>query len=474
MDQHSIDKEFKEALFNHKTALDKDALWAAIEQKQKRKFGWLFFSFAALIALISIIGLLKLNDANYQNSKGDISNFSVAENSDPQPNLDGNHEIMTPTQIESVPSEESKNRSASHAALTLNKNQYLVNQNNYSKVGTSLSKKIISSKAFGEKKSAELNPTNFGTSSEKTVKKIQSSTSILRDAATSNNFTHTSQSVGTTTLMDGLTDIQSLSPSTPVAFMEHESKTVNLNKKIKCYDHGKPKLNYSIIGYGSVDYVLNRFAANSDELAYRDERDATQTQLEGYRTGLQLKALTSKGFYVKAGLELGVINERFDDEIEETFTEIRPNQLLEVIEQADTTILIFGDAPFDVTRTTTFKVFNTYRTIGVPFSFGYQLDAKGYFYGIEIGGIYDFNYKFSGTLLDTSLVPNNDVSDYFINSNLASLTGGFQFGYRWKEKISILASCTFKHNLANVNNGENSLNQSNTRIGLGLGLEYKL
>ena len=363
MDQHYIDKKFEEALFNHKTALDKDALWAAIEQKQKRSFGGrLLFGFAGLITLISIIGLLKLNDINHQNSEEDISHFSVAQNSNLQPNLDGSHDVMTPTQTESVSSEETKNNAATNTAHSLNKNQHLVNQNNHTKVSTSISKKIIPSETIVENKSSELNPTNSGSSSETTHEIAKSSSSILRDAITSNNDTHRSKasnkSETTTPLINGLADIENLSVTTPT-FIKHHSEAAKLNKKIKCYDHGKPKLNYSIIGYGSVDYVVNRFGASADELAYRDERDATQTQLEGYRTGLQLKALTSKGFYVKAGLELGVINERFDHEIEETFTEIRPNQLLEVIEQADTTILIFGDAPFNVTTTTTFRVFNT-------------------------------------------------------------------------------------------------------------------
>ena len=42
MDQNSLDKIFKQGLENHKTSLDKDALWVAINGKTpKRRFGYL-------------------------------------------------------------------------------------------------------------------------------------------------------------------------------------------------------------------------------------------------------------------------------------------------------------------------------------------------------------------------------------------------------------------------------------------------
>ena len=106
-----------------------------------------------------------------------------------------------------------------------------------------------------------------------------------------------------------------------------------------------------------MDFVRNRFGQVSGEnFSYLTERKATQTQLEGYRAGLRLKYLTRSGFYLKTGLEVGIVKERFDRVITEEREEILPNQLLEVITQSDTTIYVYGNKPVTIIESKSWKV----------------------------------------------------------------------------------------------------------------------
>lgn len=455
MDQFDIDNKFKESLFGHKTAIDKDALWAAIEQKQNRRFGgWLIFGAFALLAFVSILGIRVMDSFSVITNDDQVAHFTSTTS---QPNLIVQHtansdQHKVAQEVTAVSENEQANRTKHKNIIATNRSKKTqpILQTKDEPITDNYQPTILS-----QSNTNELTSTVADLENQKYKKSDNSTKAPIANAPTK------------------LSTLQRLSKK-KTALLKKEENEINRNKNIKCYDHSNSQLELSVIAYGSVDYVFNRFSADQDQLTYREERDATQTQLEGYRTGLQLKLLTTVGFYAKGGIELGIIHERFDTEITETTTEIRPNQLLDVIEGPDTTIFIFGDAPFTINRSTTYEIFNSYRTLGIPFSLGYQVATRDYFYGFEVGGIYDFTYNFSGTLLDTSLQPNSNLRDYFINSNLTSLTGGFHVGYKWKERISLMASCSFKHNLANINNGDNTLNQSNTRIGLGLGLEYQL
>jgi len=155
---------------------------------------------------------------------------------------------------------------------------------------------------------------------------------------------------------------------------------------------------------------------------------STLTQLEGYRSGIRLKYLTRSGFYLKTGVEFGAIRERFNKSEKTERVEIWPNQLLETITQSDTTIYIYGDKPVTVIEEKSWKVWNTYKTLGIP-----------------IMAVYDFE----GMLLDDSYTPAMDP-DYFKSQINTSLTGGLSVGYRLTSKYKLQALCSFKHNLSTI------------------------
>jgi len=64
--------------------------------------------------------------------------------------------------------------------------------------------------------------------------------------------------------------------------------------------------------------------------------------------------------------------------------------------------------------------------------------------------------------------------DYFRKRINTSLTGGLSLGYQFTDKYRLLAQASFQKNLTPINNQTNPVEQHNTSIGLGIGLEMQL
>ncbi len=479
MDQDRLDQLFKDSLYDHKTEIDKDQLWAAINKTQRRKAGWL--NSVKLLSLIVIVGIVvSLYLSNMNSDSGLSSEYISEQNTSVTKNIpQAEAQPVTNKDISEVLEEKSnnninqitttrKNSDYSKTTLKGNKNKTLSQSTNLKSNSSSTTIRKASSvntNNSSEQKTVTTSligkplPVEHNTSTARTTKTIkQNSGEQIKQTAIAQKSV--------------LNSIASIVINEP-AYLDYQHPAILRNDKIQCYDHRK-KIHplYAEI-YSSVDYVNNRFSATSENLEYKEERDATQTQLEGYRAGLRLKFLTRSGLYLKTGVELSAIRERFDRRETIERTEIRPNQLLEVITQSDTTIYIYGDAPVQIQENKIWKVWNTYRTVGIPLLIGYQSDFGKFTYGIDLGGIYNLHYDFEGMLLDSSFTPVAQP-DYFKSRISSSLTGGLNIGYNLTDRLGVMAYTSFKHNLSNINQSSNKVQQANSRLGLGLALQFRL
>jgi len=414
MDQNLLDQIFRSSLTDHKTSLDKDLLWDAINEKQSRRRYMAFFKILGVCILLvgAAATILYLPD-----------NADTAE---------------------------PLNFTSSSKNATIN------NESTKTNTATRLaeSKKVTAPVLVQEAKTLQSNET------EPAISNTTSSIPHGSTAAVAQAFTQKTAAPLTTK------DFPPLS--------SHSESTFLLNDKVECYDHRSKLAPFYVEFYGTVDFVKNRLSAGpGEEIDYLEERKATQTQLEGYRTGVRFKYLFRSGLYLKSGAELGLARERFDRSITEQRTEIWPNQLLETITQSDTTIFIYGDKPVDIIETTTWKVWNTYRTIGIPILAGFQRSIGKLSYGVELGAIYNLQHRFKGMLLDNNLQPSM-VTNYFKSRINTSLTGGLHIGYNLNDKYRLRAYSSFKHNLSKINSTTNPIYQSYSKLGLGMALEIKI
>ena len=475
MDQNELDQIFRNSLRDHKTALDKDQLWTAIATEQKKRgisYNLKPLSLLVLVGLVFTIGYKYTTVANQQStvtveeavdmerstivSKKKTDSQNILKENDAKKTASSSVQEINSTSIFLA---DPITENLELDSKTSSKKQALANQNLSSNSQTSISYADNNSTLEKEAvtKSKQLAEANY--TQVKTAKVVPTGTRA--------------ESSRSKTIISKTAYLAQLESSAPQLFTTLRNPKKN-NGNIECYDHRKKVHPLYLEIYSSVDFVRNRFGQVSGEnFSYLTERKATQTQLEGYRAGLRLKYLTRSGFYLKTGLEVGIVKERFDRVITEEREEILPNQLLEVITQSDTTIYVYGNKPVTIIESKSWKVWNTYRSIGIPALVGYQRDKGKFSYGMELGAIYNLLYSFEGMLLDASLTPKLDP-EYFKTKINTSLTGGVNLGYKLSQRMSAIAQLSFQHNLSSINNASNPIVQYNSQVGLGVGLQMKL
>lgn len=471
MDQDKLDQIFRSSLYDHKTTIDKDELWESITiQESPKKKHVILLKFLSIALVVSAaLGTALVMKNTY---RGKSENTSVQ-------NYTGNTKtaVTSPITHKSSLISEAKNKGTEAAPTKEIINASTDNQTGQSKnskkststIRSSSDKTITAEKKTDAKNKLIKKQSRTLESSEALLPKkkvVQHKDLVLNFASgTISNLAVTNNSLESPIKVLEKRELNKLASNRPI---------FQRNDKIECFDHRKKVDPFYLEAYTSVDVIKNRFTSHDNgDLNYLNERKATLTQLEGYRAGIRLKYLTRNGIYLKTGLELGAIRERFNKSEKTEREEIWPNQLLETITQSDTTILIYGDKAVTVIEEKNWKVWNTYKTLGIPLLVGYQSDFGKFTLGLEMGAIYNLLYDFEGMLLDDSYTPAMDP-EYFRSQINTSLTGGIAIGYSLSDKYKLQALTSFKHNLSTISSQYNPLQQSNSKIGLGLGIEMKL
>jgi len=468
MDQNSIESIIKNALYDHQSALDKDALWISIEKKKRRSLFMILSSIAIGLIFLSFVSYWIINDQSNLISK---SQSTISSNTN-------TGDIINPNQIDEQYTGVDKNiEEPNKPTPTLSQQNLTVKSKTKNKEGTtqeeaSLAKQLRNS-SISKTTYNQINKRNENNLVIQPVV-INTDSNQFNDDVNSLeiNFDKTKTKESLITKNNLIDDLSSLASDLPNK-LPFTSQLIKNTSHVECYEHGKKKNSVFVELYGLLDLVSKNMNAEQQNVSYLEERQNTQTQLEGYRSGLRLKYQFNNGLYVKAGLEAGMIRERFDREITTETTKILPDQLLEKIIRNDSTIYIYGDAPVLFIESKKWKIWNTYRSIGVPLMLGYQLNGNKFTYGLELGAIYNLHYDFEGYLLDTNNEP-VEASKYFKEKINSSITGGFYLGYKLNKKYTLVFQSSFKKNTSGINSIENLVNQSNIRFGAGLGLQMKI
>lgn len=493
MDQNKLDQIFKEGLEHHRSDLDKQALWQAIRDDvpSEKPPNLRLLSIGILLGM-GIMSLFWVMNNESKSAAMINSQPAVEKNLETKTEalITGKEQktdmksipattkkISEPTQQKDTASRKKSKASPTSerpysAAATLNP-ATAQKYNTSNTIRNEYNKKNLNTKSAIRKTLANQPPT------QRTTTQLLNDSSP--DAYTSPSSTSSLLAIPNTKVPtpDFLQDIQSLKFKAPeninVADRILNLKKIKLapNKEVECYDYNKKKGTLSAEVYGLVDYINSQMQTSAQQTAYLDERKKTQSQREGYRSGVRLKYAFGNGLYVKTGLEAGLIREIFRVSKFETRTEILPNQLLEIIEKGDSTIYIYGNQEVTIESEKRWRVKNNYKSLGVPLLLGYQLQLGKLYVGLEGGAIYNLKYDFKGYLLDNLNAPIDDP-DFFKPSINTSVTGSLVLGFPLSRKVNFLTYCSAKHNLDSINNEAHEIQQKNTRLGIGLGLELLL
>lgn len=467
MDEKSLAK-IRESLIDHEVSLDKDALWNAINKKERRKI-------VPMRLLVGIVMLALVGLSSYKlvfASDGPTQKKTVEE---VQKKTGYNQYQLATDKTDIVKTEKSKATESTTIVSQQKEGDLTLKK---SSTNNSVKKSSIQIK----EPQLETTPINSNTLNKakttsilKSVKSEFNSPSLI--LANQSKQDQTSRSIEQ---LISASSIGRLSP-THIQYTSAQDQILNMqlselsSNKIECYDYRKKHDPWRIEFYGTLDYIDNNMSSNEDNLSYLETRKSSQTQLEGYRAGIRLKHIFRNGLYFESGLEGGWIRDKMTHSSTDTTTKILANQLLSTHTQGDSTIYIYGDKPVDVITTDSRKIYNTFRSISVPVVVGYEVNFKKLFLGVEAGVIYNFYHDFEGQILDPYSKAPIEGSDMFKDQIALSTTGGVQLGLSLTENIRFFSMLSFKNNLSSVNlNALNPIQQHHNSFGLGLGLEFKL
>ena len=460
MDQNSLDK-IAQALSDHKTPLDKDALWKAIDKNRPRRYPLTLLMGISTLMVISLLGFQYFTNTEEAIVPDNYSKTAQLVAPPSQIIAEPTHADLTKTsettvdklaprnEIEKPNTKNNRKTSTPHKPAITKQKIYLEN-----KITLADSKKNI--------------PTGTSTAA------ITTSTLANQISTTSNSLDNTIVSklqnltapVGIESVGLSSLDYQRTKPKTKLPFRK--------KNKTECFDHGKKNEPWYLEIYGTVDMIGNEMTTENDFSNYLAARKNTQTQLEGYRTGIRLKYQIKNGLYFKTGLEAGWIRNRFQKEEVDTTIKILANQLLDTYVRGDSTYYVYGDKAAQVINRNSWKVYNTHRSIGIPLLLGYELSQKRLSYGFELGMIHNIVYNVEGIMLDPTDLKPTDAQYLFRDRIRTSLTGGLSVGYKVNELTKLSLITSMKRNLAHVNADNNPIRQLHNSYGVGLSLQFKM
>lgn len=462
MDEKSLAK-IRESLIDHEVAIDKDALWTAINKTERRKIVPMRLLMGIIVLSIVSLSSYKLifseNELPTPEEKTNYQNYLAEEK----------NEISTSSELQVIQDQQQYSPSAENEST-----EAIIKKEEQNTTINTKGKKHISNTTTKQKASISTNTIIQSNIIKENSKATVNNKKDLADQ--SNNTSSISRKPVSLIESFGINSLPTSAIPYTNSFPELDMDYIPLsNRNIECYDHRKKHSNWRMEFYGTVDYVDNNMTADASNLQYLESRKSSQTQLEGYRSGIRIKYLMRNGLYVKSGLEGAWIRDRMNHLKTDTFTRTLANQLLETYVRNDSTFYVYGDKEQEVIRNTTTKVYNTFRSISVPLLVGYEFQLKKLFLGVELGGIYNIYHDFEGHLLDPYTNEPVEASDFFKDRINLSATGGIQLGLELTDQMRFFTTMSFKGNLNEVNNlSLNPIQQRHNSIGLGAGVEFKL
>ncbi len=215
--------------------------------------------------------------------------------------------------------------------------------------------------------------------------------------------------------------------------------------------------------------------------SYLNKRKSSETQLEAFSVGLNLRARNKKSDWIYiAGLTYMQFNERFDHFYVEENTEKRIG-LVALIEDETGQIIDTESGLKDVKITETLKMrlFNQYRFLNIPFGVGKEWTNKNSNYRFFGGINYNLYFKFSGTIFGPDLKPVALSSKIQYLEVFKEKTGigvwlSAEYGRAINDRLQWSAASRIQIPLSAVSQPDYGLKQYFYPVSLDLGIIYLL
>ena len=223
-----------------------------------------------------------------------------------------------------------------------------------------------------------------------------------------------------------------------------------------------------VLGGGFYDF-MTLSARLSENAAYADTRNATESAWYGYGASVRVSALFGSGFAVRSGIDYQQINEQFDYSTEEE-TRVTIEQIFDVEGN-----LIGLDTITEIGLRTV-QWTNQYRQLGIPLLLGYEKDFGNFMITFNGGIVANILSRQRGRILniDNEVVSidsdDPDAIDAYRPLVGVSFVGSIGFNYALRNDLHFVVEPQFRHYLNSFTKDSYAVEHEHQNLGLMLGL----
>lgn len=481
-------------LENHRSTIDAEALWAAIEpvlhpEKKRRSFFWIwmlaglglsaaifYFSASSNPTTESSTPISSVNESTA------VSNQTAAQKTSPQP-------ITTTASASSIARPENNDQ-------TLSNTKSNVERQSISKPSTvsSTQKNIVAS------------PSAIPVQTPPTTKALITQTpaaakdpiQTIASLALENTIDHSDQDESTTAenetkatavienVAPPKSDVKEIEIAEPIKEAMVEEITEEVEEKKPEVKPPPPPPSFSsrfAFGFGArtgISSMITDFTADTASVgeAIRVLREGSETKLETLDFGLEVLLKSKKtGFYAATGVDYqrGARRLNFDD-VQESVDSTEGIVAIYVNPITGDSTKEYGMVAITTTTMNVKEIFNYIHFVNIPVSIGYAFKYDNWSFGVEAGASFNILTKYKGQLMRGA----NDYYDikedelkWFKQNVGPSFRGSMQIGYSPTENFQIVAGPSFR-SFVTVSTGDNPLQQRQASLGFQVAARYWL
>lgn len=501
MSRKNMDDIFRDGLKNYSSEIDPNEIWSGIQAKKpgpdsddedrRRPFAWWIIGAMLLVAAGSFMMFTYQADTSINSEtalgKMNLMNTSMTPNS--------NNERTSP---EATNNTDSTIDDKTDTENIMNATPELVSENTtIEKTITDIKKKVTDLKSTSKTVSTKINQTNKNTntkkqtqtsSNDKTIIEMPANNSWERNNMQASDFPKTNSNTTSNKAINPVAEkptkgdlnkivlldlLQSNEVIPIVSTTQEEAPEETPIPDMSVSDipegcYGSPAFSFGIGAHVAPDLVFHKITSTEQEFfPYIDERLRTEKLLESYHGGLDVYFQHRDGFTLRSGVEYAQINKRFT--FEESWMVTNP------------------DMDIDTTYTRIKKTTNRYRMIDVPLTVGYDINIPNWDISIFIEAGVSMNVLFAkkGDILGpepsgpgfepvTFTDGASERLDSYVDNVGLSFLGGVGVRYELRDGMFLYAQPAGKIYLNSFTKKDYPINEKFSRIGLNLGVMYKL
>ena len=490
-----FENKIKSELSAHRSEVDIDVLWSAIEpgvdamnqSKHKKRFSIIWFLFAGVLLLGSGVGLYFLNNSETAVSKtvsDKIANNKINNGDETVINIPSNNaEIIIENIKETNPiiDNQTENNSNSNSSFNSNDN----NSSKDNKKIASLVPPVAENSKIKNQKSAEgiFNKTmQIKVTNKKNDLEIPINEAITKNGATiifgntlekENIILNTISRINTPPipLFKTTKNIPKIKIPALKGVLAGNPKQPGMPDE-KRHPMGKKEFKFSIAANGGISYANRSLSGiDSTENDLIKLRGRTEKQLETSHLGVKLNMRHKSGFELSSGLQYTRIVERFDYHENITTTDSIQGILYYAVNPNNDTIAVSGTVPHTTHTAIEKKYYNRYTMFDIPVLAGYFKENENWSYGAQAGVFANIFLNTEGQFLTD---PKNsiDIKDLFKSSVGMSYYLGFSGGYKLGDQVEISASPYVRYFPKNFAKTGYPISQKYTLFGLDVRFRY--